>query len=95
MDLPINFQINYLWVALIFSFLLVPLILVIFKRWWIVIMQTALIATVSGFVTYTNLYGIDLQGNDLYFAIFYAAVFIYFALGLYALVEALYQQFGT
>lgn len=95
MDLPIDFQVNYLWVALIFSFVLVPLILIIFKRWWIVILQTILIASVSAFVTYTNLYGIDLQGNDLYFALFYGVVFTYFALGLYALIESLYRKFAT
>lgn len=94
MDLPIDFEVNYLWVALIFSFLLVPLILIIFKRWWIVIVQTILIAAVSGFVTYTNLYGLALQGNDLYFAVFYGAIFVYFALGLYALIESLYRKFA-
>lgn len=95
MDLPIDFQINYVWVGLIFSFLLVPLILVIFKRWWIVITQTIIIATISAFTTYMNLSNIEVQSNDLYLAIFYGAIFIYFALGIYALIESLYRKYAA
>jgi uncharacterized membrane protein len=95
MDLPIDFQINYIWVVLIFSFILVPLILIIFKRWMLVISQTLIIACVSTFVTYLNITGIDMSSNDMYFGFFYFSVFIYFSLGLYALLESLYRKFAT
>ena len=65
MNFPINFELNFIWVLLIASFIFLPMILMICKRWLLVISQTILIALLSVFITYLSMTGMQVDGDPV------------------------------
>lgn len=91
LSLPLGIEINELWLVLVASFVFVPILLIIFNRFGIVFIQMILIACVSGYLTYLNIQNIAMDSSDLNLIIIYGCIFLYLAVGLYALLESLYK----
>lgn len=91
--MPFDFDLNIWWILLIASFVLIPIILILFNRFWIVLCQTIIIGGISAFLTFLNLTGSTMQENQSFQLIFYGMLIVYLALGLYSLLETIYRSF--
>lgn len=91
--MPFDVELNMWWILLISSFILIPVVLIIFNKFFIVFLQTLIIGSMSGFLTFLNLNDNTIQDNSTFQIIFYGLLIIYLALGLYSLLETIYRSF--
>lgn len=91
--MPFDVELNIWWILLFSSFILIPIILIIFNKFFIVFLQTIIIGSMSGFLTFLNLNNNTIEDNSTFQIVFYGLLIIYLALGLYSLLETIYRSF--
>lgn len=94
MELPLGIYIDIKWIILVVAFIATPILMLLFNKIFILVLQTIIAGGISLFITFLNIQNQTITSNDAYIWIIYGGIFVYLILALYAIIESIYNAFA-